>query len=133
MSQENVEILRGMCDAFIVGDAATALAGLDDEVEWHGTIGGLDEGRTYHGHDQVIEGFVDNLQAWESHSLETRRYIDAGDKVVVFWHEVGRGKESGVDVENDTAVIYTIRGGKVVDVQGYMDRDAALEAVGLSE
>ena len=46
----------------------------------------------------------------------------------ILWHEVGRGKGSGVEVETRTAVVYTVR----VEVQGYMDRRQALEAVGLS-
>src|SRR5947209_16767587 len=99
-----------MCDAFLAGDLEVALNGLDHEVVWHGTIGGLDEGRVARGHRDVIEAFAENLHEWESLSLEAQRYIDAGDRVVVFWHEEGRGRSSGVEVSTDTAVIYTVRG-----------------------
>jgi ketosteroid isomerase-like protein len=133
MSRENVDLVREMCEAFIAGDVVRALGGLDDDVVWHGTIGGLDEGRIARGRQQVVEGFAENLQEWESHSLEAQRFIDAGDRVIVFWHEVGRGRGSGAEVTTDTAVIYTLRGGNVVHVQGYMDRALALESVGLAE
>lgn len=83
---------------------------------------------------RVIQAFVDNLEAWERHSLDTQRFIGAGDRVVVFWQEVGRGKGSGVEVESDTTVIYTVAAsGKVVHAQGYTDRAEALAAVGLRE
>jgi ketosteroid isomerase-like protein len=131
MSQENLELVKRMVDAFLEGDAEAALTVLDDEVVWHGTIGGLDEGRIARGQQEVIEAFGENLQEWESHVLEPQRFIDAGDRVVVFWHEEGRGRSSGAEVRTDTAVIYTVRGSHVVEAQGYMDRSAALEAVGL--
>lgn len=133
MSQENVDLVRDMCEAFVAGDIAKAMDGLAADVVWHGTIGGLDEGQTYHGHEEVIGGFVESMQAWETHSLEAQRFIDAGDGVVVFWHESGRGKGSGAEVTTDTGVIYTVKGGKVAEVQGYMDRERALEAAGVSD
>jgi ketosteroid isomerase-like protein len=132
VSEENVEIVREMCDAFVAGNFELALDGLDDGVVWRGTIGGLDEGRVAHGHREVIEAFGENLEEWESHSLEAQRYIDAGDRVVVFWHEEGRGRRSGAEVMTDTAVIYTVSSGRVVEVRGYMSRAEALEAVGLA-
>jgi ketosteroid isomerase-like protein len=48
-------------------------------------------------------------------------------------HEYRRGKGSGIEVETDTAVVFTVRDGRVVSVQGYIDQVAALEAAGLSE
>jgi uncharacterized protein len=132
MSQENVELVRGMCEAFLAGDVPAALDVLHAEVIWHGTIGGIEEGRTAHGHNEVIQGFMESLRDWESHSLEIEDYLDAGDSVVVLWHEVGRGKRSGVEVETRTAVVYTVRDKEVLEVQGYMDRRQALQAAGLS-
>jgi ketosteroid isomerase-like protein len=102
-------------------------------VEWHATIAGLDEGRAYRGHQEVINAFVESLRDWERHSLVVERYIDAGNRVLVLWHETRRGKGSGAEVETRTAVIYRVRDGKVVEVQGYMNRAEALEAVGLRE
>jgi ketosteroid isomerase-like protein len=133
MSQENVAVVKRMLDAFVAGNFELALEVLDDEVVWHGTIGGLDEGRIAHGHREVTEAFAENLQEWESHVLEAQRFIDAGDSVVVFWHEEGRGRSSGAEVTTNTAAIYTVRSDHVVEAQGYMDRSAALKAVGLEE
>jgi ketosteroid isomerase-like protein len=133
MSQENVELVKAMCSAFIAGDFALALGGLDEDVVWHGTVGGLEQSRTARGRQQVAEAFQENLGEWESHSLQAQRFIDAGDRVIVFWHEKGRGRSSGVEVATDTAVIYTVRGDRVVDVQGYMDRSAAVKSAGLAE
>ena len=139
MSQENVEVVRQMNEgffAFLKGDPnalAAALAVLDPEIEWHGTVGGLDENQVAHGYEELAQGFAENFEAWEKLVLETERYIDAGDSVVVFWHEVARSRHSEQELETNTAVIYTVRNGKVVEAQGYMDRAEALEAAGLRE
>jgi ketosteroid isomerase-like protein len=44
-----------------------------------------------------------------------------------------RGKGSGVELEGETAVVFTVRDGQVVRMQGYMDRAAAQKAAGLPE
>jgi ketosteroid isomerase-like protein len=129
MAQPNVEFVQHMCEAFVAGDIAAALDCLHPDVEWHGTVGGLEEGRVYRGRDEVIAGFAESLADWERHSLEAEDFVDAGDRVVVLWHEVGRGKTSGAEVETRTAVVYRVSDGKVVEVRGYMKREDALAAV----
>ncbi len=134
MSQENVEIVRAMNDAFLAGDIETALNGLHPEIEWHATVGGIDEGRVYKGREEVVQAFVDYFEVWERMEMRAEKYIDAGgDSVVVFHHEVAKGRESGVVVETDTGTVNTIRDGKLVLVRSYMDRTQALEAAGLRE
>ena len=133
MSLENVELVRRMCDAFVVGELERALDVLDPEVEWRGTIGGLEEGSVFHGRTEVLEAYSAREQAWESHSAEVQRLIDAGDRVVVFWREKARGRSSRAEVTTDTAAICTVRSDRVVCVQPYMDRSEALKAVGLEE
>jgi hypothetical protein len=67
MSEENVEIVRAANEAFLVGDVEAALDALDPEIEWHATVGGIDEGRVYHGRDEVVQAFADYLRcgsAW---------------------------------------------------------------------
>src|SRR6478672_10661392 len=139
MSQENVDAVRQMNEGFLAfqnGDPsamATALAVLDPDIEWHGTVGGLDEGRVAHGYEELAQAFAENFETWETLVLEAERYIDAGDRVIVFWHEVARSRHSRQEIETATAVIYTVRDGKVVEARGYMSRAEALETLGLSE
>ena len=105
----------------------------DPDVEWHGTIGGLDEGSLARGHQEVLQGFAEYFEAWERLDLRPEEIIDTGDELIVFVHEVAKGKESGIVVETDTATISTLREGMVVRVRGFMDRSQALEAAGLRE
>ena len=131
MSQENVEIVKAMNEAYTAGEYYEALQVLDPEIVWYGTKGGLDEHMVYRGHEEVIKGFADNLMTWERLRLDYEQYIDAGDQVVVFVHEVARGLESGVEVETDTAVVFKLENERIVQARGYMDRAEALEAAGV--
>jgi ketosteroid isomerase-like protein len=134
MSAENIELVRAATEAMERGDAEGALAALDTEIEWHATVGGVDEGRVARGHDEVVQGFLDYFEVWERIELRAEDFIDAGgEEVVVFFHEVAKGRKSGIVVETDTGTINTVRNGKIVRVRSYMDRDEALRAAGLSD
>jgi ketosteroid isomerase-like protein len=134
MSQENVEIVRQAHEAFLAGDQEKSAQLVDPEVEFLGTVGGLQEGQIAHGQSEIDQKFeAEDLEAWEERRLEAEEFIDAGDNVVVLLHEYRRGRGSGVELESKTAVVVAVRGGRVVRIQGYMDRGAALEAAGLSE
>jgi ketosteroid isomerase-like protein len=132
VSAENVEIVRASTEAFVAGDLEAALASLDPQIEWHATVGGIDEGQVAHGIDEVVKAFMEYFEVWERMELRAQRFIDAGgDDVVVFWHEVAKGRESGVVVETDTGTIQTVRDGKIVRVRGYLDRSEAMRVAGL--
>ena len=134
MSQENVEIVREAWEAFLEGDRQRSAQVVDPEVEFHGTVGGLQEGQIAHGQSQIDQRFeAEDLEAWEERRLEAEEFIDAGDNVVVLLHEYRRGRRSGVELETKTAVVVAVSGGRVVRMQGYMDRGAALEAAGVRE
>jgi ketosteroid isomerase-like protein len=134
MSQENVEIVREVFESFLSGNQKRTARLVEPEVEFHGTVGGLEEGRIAHGLPQIVETFEEeDLEAWEERRLEPEEFIDAGDDVVVLLHEYRRGRGSGVELESDTAVVFAVCDGRVVRIQGYMDRDAALVAAGLRE
>jgi ketosteroid isomerase-like protein len=103
----------------------------DPDVEWHGTIGGLEEQRVVHGHSEVLKGFEDYFETWERLELRPEEVIDTGNDLIVFVHEVASGRERGMIVETDTATVQTLRDGLIVRVRNFMERSEALEAVGL--
>jgi ketosteroid isomerase-like protein len=134
MSEENVEIVRNAIEASMREDWARVAELIDSNVEMHGTIGGLEEGRVARGLPHILKSFeASDLEAWEERRLEPRKFLHINDLVVVLLHEYRRGKGSGIEVETDTAVVFTVRDGRVVSIQGYIDPTAALEAAGLSD
>jgi ketosteroid isomerase-like protein len=70
---------------------------------------------------------------WEGFRIEPERFVDAGDRVVVIEVRRGRGSGSGVEVEQRSGVIWTLREGKVVGMETDLDPQEALEAAGPQE
>jgi ketosteroid isomerase-like protein len=102
------------------------------DVEQHGTVGGVEEGTVLRGPGEIRRNYENVEETWDEHRIETEELIDAGDRVVAFIREYQRGRSSGVELVVDTAVVLDLRDGRIVRTQGYMDRAAAIEAVGLS-
>ena len=133
MSQENVEIVRRFADAWEHGDWDASLELAHPDIEMHGTVGGVEEGRIMRGLEEMRRDYESVEEMWDEHRVEIQELIDAGDRVVIFHREHGRGKSSGVELVLDAAVLVNLRDGRIVRVQGFMDRAAALEAAGVSE
>src|SRR3954451_23066856 len=134
MSAENVNVVKAFLDASLRRDMTRLAELADPALELHATVGGVQEGRVYRGLAEVIREYdeVDG-EAWEERRIEPERFLDADDEVVVLFHEFRRGRGSGVELENDTAAVFTVRDARVVRMQGFMDRAAARKAAGLLE
>ncbi|MFL5820564.1 MAG: nuclear transport factor 2 family protein [Solirubrobacteraceae bacterium] len=131
MSQENVELVRRMWEAFLSNDFQTALTSYDPDVEWDGT--NLPDGQVGRGLEAIMDHITRWSDMWESWNVEVERVIDAGDDhVVVFIRETGRSS-SGLDMDERHGELYTVRAGRIVRRQGFSDPNEALEAVGLRE
>jgi ketosteroid isomerase-like protein len=133
MSQENVEIVRRLSELLERRDWRGMTDLVDPNVELHGTVGGLEEGKILRGPGQISQAFeTEDNEVWDEHRIEPQELIDAGDRVVVLQREYQRSK-SGAEVVIDTAAILDLRDGRVVRIQGYMNPAEALEAAGLRE
>jgi len=130
MSQENVEVVRTMWEAFLRRDFDKALSRFHPDVEWDGT--NLPDGKISHGHEAILDHTARWAGQWESWTVELGEFLDAGDDVVVFIRERGRSK-SGIDMDERHAEIYTVKAGTIVRRRGFSDTNEALEAVGLRE
>lgn len=122
MSEENVELVRDFLEAALRQDWKRAAQLLDPNVEGHGTVGGLQEGQVYRGLPEMIREYETvDLEAWEERRLDPEEFLHVDDLVVLLLHEYRRGRNSGVELENDTAVVFTLRDERIVRIQGYMD------------
>ena len=136
MSQENVEVVRGLYDAAARHDAAAVLALYDAQVEFDMSryaSAGLVGGDVYRGHEGLRNWFREWNESWEAWSDEIEELTDVGQHVISVVKRRGRGRVSRVDVTWQYVGLWTIRDGKVVRVQWFSSRDEALEAAGLSE
>jgi len=128
MSQENVEVVREVWDAYSRGDY-DRIAGFHDP---HIVVVTLEEGALY-GNNAVLANYERWNEAWEGAETTLEEVIGLGDRVFVATRFHARGRASGVEVDTRLYEVYTVRDGKVLRIDEYATRDEALEAAGLRE
>ena len=133
MSHENVEVVRGLFDAYRrqAIDAVVELAHPDIEVR--PSIVGGPESNVYRGRDGVRKFFADVEAAWADFRIEVDEFCDLGATVLVLGRSFARGEGSGIPVEAATGWVASVRDGKVHRFASFTSREQALDAVGLSE
>ena len=55
------------------------------------------------------------------------------ERVVTIQRATGRGRASGIEVDQQWGSIVSVRNGKISSAHGFSSRDQALEAAGLAE
>jgi ketosteroid isomerase-like protein len=139
MSQENVETIRRIDDAFRTGveradfEVAWKTGAIAADVEWIAAPE-IAEQRRYRGR----EGFVEFMRRWtedfEGYSIQRETLIDAGDdRVLGIYRQSATGRGSGAPVELEYAVVFELQDGQLVRMRAYLDRTEALAAAGLRE
>ena len=132
MSQENVEIVRGIFDAWASGDWSIGNEYLDQHAVYvissdfpaFGAYFGLDGIRAY---------WRDFLEQWERLTFEAKRIEAVGDTVLAHVVQHAKGRASGIEGDLPYFMLFTFRGKKIVRTDVVMHYAEALEAVGLSE
>ena len=128
MSQENVELVRRSIDAYQRGEWEEATAYLAPDVLWE-----VGQELPVRGPVAVREMWARWNDEWERLDMIDEEIIDAGDKVFVAMHYHGRGRLSGVAVEQWVFEVHTFRDGRCISKVDFETRAQALEAAGLSE
>ncbi len=131
MSQENVELMRGMYEAFGRGDIETVLGEMDEGIEWNEAENFIYADRNpYVGPQAVLEGVFARLgEDWEVFEVKPDEILDAGDRVVALGHYIGKHKASGKEVRAQFAHVWGVREGKVTSFQQYTDTKQFADAV----
>ena len=133
MSQENVEIVRKLIDAFNRGDTETMFAICDPAIELEVSDAYFDEARKYRGHQGMQELFVAQQEVFDPFRIEVDELIDAGERVVALVRAGGIARASGIEVFGPFGHLWTIGDGRLIHFKEHKHRAEALEAVGLSE
>ena len=131
MSRENVEIVRQVHERFLRGDYPSMFELIAEDVEWDDSE--FPGGGRYRGHDGMTKAANRWFGAWDDYEVEFLRYFEAGDMVVSFYRQRGRGKGSDVPIQMDAGQVWTVRNGVVIKVEVFAQPADALQAAGLSD
>ena len=132
MSEENVELVRRVLDAFNRRDEEGMLADLHPEVEWVNPPDAVEPG-IRSGHEEFAGASQAVADTFEDTHVEVHEAVDAGDQVVVVAKLRGRGRESGADFEVWLSYVFTFRDGKAARFEWFNSPTQAFEAAGLRE
>ena len=130
MSEENVEKTRKFIAAYNRRDFDTAVEDFDPEIDW--VLPARQRSDSGRGPEAAIRFFEQIDETMEELTLEPQEFIDAGDHVATRLRHHGRGKTSGVEINEELYhQVATFRDGRIVRMEYFAGWDEALEAAGL--
>jgi ketosteroid isomerase-like protein len=132
MSQENVERIRRAFEGTTTGDFSYLPGLIDENCEFRlpPEFPGTQAARGPEGFRSVVDEVE---EAFEDIRYDPQEFLDQGDRLFVAVRNFGHAKHTGMAVDLLVYWVYTFRHGKVVTMEAYLNRVAALQAVGLSE
>jgi ketosteroid isomerase-like protein len=134
MSQENVELVRSIYAAWERGDFSRA-EWADPDIEY--VIADGPTAGAWRGLAGMAEAWRDFLKAWEGARATAEEYRELdNERVLVLIRRGGRGKTSGLDLEQihaRGANLFHVRDGLVTRLVIYHEGENALADLGLSE
>jgi ketosteroid isomerase-like protein len=134
MSQENIEVLRAQIDALNRRDLDAWLEGFDPDVEFSMPSEWPDhqEGR---GRGAAMASMQMALDVAEDVRIEVQYIteLDSPDRLLVNTHIAATGAGSGVPLEFDRYDVITMRNGKVIRAEIFLNSEQALHAAGLKQ
>ena len=135
MAQKNVEIVLRIQEAVARGDVDGFLAEVHPDGEYRAAIQQAMEGDdvVIRGHEGLRRWLGDLHDLYEQLETQVLEVRDVGDQVVIAFVVRGRGRGSGVTLEQPLAQVVTLEDGKAINVRDYFSADEAFEAVGLRE
>jgi ketosteroid isomerase-like protein len=131
MSQENVEVVRAVMEAWNAGDMDALRELYDSDVIVRAPEGWPEPG-PFVGREAIMRQWEQMRDTWDADALELiSDFIQAGDRVAVrhIWRTAGHGPESNIELTS----IYTVRERRIVFFEFFWDHKKAVEALGLSE
>ena len=132
MSQENVDVIRRMCELANARDVPGVVELTSDDIvtfpaDHQPEVEGLRGSEAFAAY---WRGWFD---AFDSYEIRVSEYIDLGEYVVAVGGVRGHGRRSGAMVSLEDAWMFRLRDGKVTDYRECGTKARALEAAGLQE
>jgi ketosteroid isomerase-like protein len=132
MSQENVDKARAFIEAYNRRDFDAAVRDFDPEIEWVlPARQSSDSGRG----EAAVRRFWERIdETMEKLQLEPQEFVDAGDRVATRLRHRGRGRESGIEIDEELYhQLVTFADGRMIRIEYFGDWAEALAGAGVSD
>jgi hypothetical protein len=120
----NVELVRGLYEAFGRGDVGTVLGAMDPSIEWREAEGNPYEpnGNAWIGPDAITQNLLVKLGTdWDGFTVHPKEFHDAGDTVIVEGRYTGTHKATGRSLDAQVCHVWKVRDGKLASFQQFVD------------
>jgi ketosteroid isomerase-like protein len=131
MSQENVDSVRAIHEAWARGDFGARTELLADDFSWDQHAEAVEAGSRRGA--EVGQSLRRIFEVYDDYRITADEFIDAGDHVVVMGRAGGTAKASRMELDQRFAFVWTVHRGRLARLQVFTDRRDALEAAGLSQ
>ena len=132
MSQENVEVVSKLYDAFARRDIDGVLAQVDPEIEFDLSDRLPDEG-IHRGREAYRQFLERTFELWADFRVEIEDLLDAGDATVALIHTTATGRISGIEIDERVAHVFWLRDATPYQFKVFTERVNAFKAAGLRE
>jgi uncharacterized protein len=129
MSEQNVEFVKSIYEAFAQGDVPTVLGAFAQDIEWF-EAEGMPYGGLYHGPDAVAQNvFGPITEDVEGFAIAPEELIGSGATVAAIVRYTGTGKATGKALDVPVVHVWEIRDGKLARFRQFIDTVKYAEVV----
>ena len=129
MEEQNIELVRGLYEAFGRGDVPGVLGAMTDDMEWH-EAEGMPYGGVYHGGEEIAQNvFGPIVEDIQDFAVTPEEFIASGSNVAVVARYTGTAKASGNTLNLPAVHVWDVRDEKVSRFRQFIDTVKFREAV----
>ena len=129
MATGNADLIRPIYEEWGRGNWRSYFDVYDPEMEWGWSSEFLGLGGVCRDDRDPNPRLRTWLKGWDYWRAEADEFLEVGDYVVVLTTYHGRGRESGVEIEQLGAHVFKLRDGKVVRLEIFASRERAIASV----
>jgi uncharacterized protein len=132
VGQQDIELLRRGYVAFSERDLTFVLEFVHPDIELEVYTERPDIADTvYRGHEGFLRNLAELTEVFDDFQIEPEELTEADGRVFAVVRASGRGKSSGVSIDQRLFHVWTIRDGKAARLEIHSDRARALESAGI--
>ena len=130
---EDVETVRRAVAAWNRRDADLWRKYATPDIEWTPASTGAVEGTVYRGYDAVMAGWASVWETWDEVFFDELEIRDLGEGTIWLGRLKLRGASSHVALDQEFAVCFELRAGKLATIRAFLSWNDALKAVEMAE
>ena len=129
----NLSVIDGLYKAFASGDIPSVLGGMDANIVWNEAEGNAyADGNPYIGPDEVLNGVFARIGAEHEYFnlTDIKLHEMSNNQVLATLRYKAKIKKNGAEYNTQAAHLWTLKNGKVINFQQYVDTKQLADAFG---